>query len=360
MTRSALPDLPLAACITACIWASIRAVDATHTRQWWLAAGLAAGLGFLMKGPIALVVVAVVLLPIWWRERATVRLPLTDLLLGALLALAVSLPWYLAMTATHGWPYIQSFFLTDNFERFATTRFNEPRPIWFYLPVVLGGLMPWTPYLLTVPAARLHERGVSALRSLGPWHWRLGLWAVMPLLFFSAAIGQHPRYVLPVLLPLAVLLGMGLASGMRASATGSAARPGLTIGTWLTALILVSAAALLVRLQPLFDPGPLLLWSTVAAQITCAVGLAWIAITYRWRALPIALTLSATVLLMSVQRVALTGERPAAVERMAALVLAHRTGNERIALDAHERCHRWSCTTMLRRAPSWPRPTGCS
>ncbi len=335
MTRAALPDLPLAACITASIWASLRAVDATHPRWWWLVAGLSAGLGFLMKGPIALVVAAVVLLPIWWRERTTVRLPIADLALAALVAIAVALPWYGAMTATHGWPYLESFFVADNFERFATTRFNEPRPVWFYLPVVLGGLMPWTPYLLALPTAYAFERGTSAMRSLGRgqwrWEWRLGLWAVMPLVFFSASVGQQPRYVIPVLPPLAVLLAMGIANRVEARASGTPSRHGLATGTWVVAFVLVSCAALLVRLRSLFEPAPIVLWSAVAATGACAVGLAWIAATRRWRALPIALTLSATVLLMSIQRVALTGPRPAAVERMAVLVRAHRIADEPVA-----------------------------
>ena len=60
MARLALPDLPLAFCITLGIWAALEPLDV---------AGAAAGLGFLMKGPIALVVPGIVLIPIWWRER---------------------------------------------------------------------------------------------------------------------------------------------------------------------------------------------------------------------------------------------------------------------------------------------------
>ncbi len=52
------------------------------------------------------------------------------------------------MWARHGNDYLQSFFVGDNFERFATDRFNDPRPWWFYLPVVAGGLLPWTPLAL--------------------------------------------------------------------------------------------------------------------------------------------------------------------------------------------------------------------
>ena len=59
------------------------------------------------------------------------------------------------MTMEHGTAYLESFFLSDNLARFTTDRFNEPRSLWFYVPVLLGGLMPWTAFLLASgPASR--------------------------------------------------------------------------------------------------------------------------------------------------------------------------------------------------------------
>ena len=70
MARSALPDLPLAFCITLAVAAVFAAFDASAAagrgepsgspgaRRWWLIAGLATGLGCLMKGPVAIVVPA--------------------------------------------------------------------------------------------------------------------------------------------------------------------------------------------------------------------------------------------------------------------------------------------------------------
>ena len=76
MARQALPDLPLTFCITLGVWASLSATDqsargplAASGLRWWALAGLAAGLGFLLKGPVALIVPGVILLPIWWLER---------------------------------------------------------------------------------------------------------------------------------------------------------------------------------------------------------------------------------------------------------------------------------------------------
>src|SRR5262245_32739083 len=112
MARLALQDLPLAFFITVTITAAFEGR--------WLLAGLALGLGFLMKGPVALAVPGVVLLPAWWMERQTFRVSIRDLAKGFAVFALVGLPWYVAMAATHGTEYLRSFFVSDNFERFAT------------------------------------------------------------------------------------------------------------------------------------------------------------------------------------------------------------------------------------------------
>ena len=210
--RMALPDLPLAFFITLGIWAALRATldneDRLPRTGWWAIAGISAGLGFLMKGPVALVVPAVVLLPIWWRER-----PAGGFVRGCAVAAAafaaIGLPWYVAMWAEHGAPYLSSFFISDNVERFATGRFNARRIPGYYVAVLLGGLLPWSAYLVALPMATL-PRLRSGVRRLTNAEWRLLIWAGMPLIFFTVSVGQQPRYILPVLPPLAVQFG-GLA-----------------------------------------------------------------------------------------------------------------------------------------------------
>ena len=129
-------------------------------RRWLYVAGAAAGCAFLTKGPVGLLVPALVLVPIWWLERRRLRrAPAAVLGSDCCMAVAIGAPWYIAMTATHGRAYLESFFLGDNLERFTTSRFNDPRPLWFYLPIVLGGMLPWTP-LLAVIAPVLRARAV--------------------------------------------------------------------------------------------------------------------------------------------------------------------------------------------------------
>jgi 4-amino-4-deoxy-L-arabinose transferase-like glycosyltransferase len=316
MARLALPDLPLTFFITLGIWAGIE-------RRWALA-GAAAGFGFLMKGPVALVIPGLVLLPIWWRDGAFRALRIRDLAIAALLFAAIGLPWYTAMTVEHGTAYLESFFLSDNLERFATDRFNEPRPIWFYLPIVVGGMMPWAAYLLVLAGRPLRDL-LARRRHLTKDEWRLVIWAAAPLLFYTLSIGKQPRYILPVLPPLAI----GLAHAIMTAVATTPGRTSLRRATWTTAVLFVVLAVLLARARPLFiTVHPTATWMFVAGIGAAAVALAWLATTAAWTRLPVAMTASATVLLLAVQFGALAGLRPEPVEEMAALVRTHRTAGE--------------------------------
>jgi 4-amino-4-deoxy-L-arabinose transferase-like glycosyltransferase len=315
MARAALPDLPLTFFITLAIWTALE-------RRWALA-GLAAGLGFLMKGPVALVIPGLVLLPIWWREGTLRTLRVRDLVVAALVFAAVGLPWYAAMWIEHGPAYFESFFIGDNFERFATDRFNEPRALWFYIPILIGGMIPWAAYLVVLPARSLRDV-IARTRRLTDAEWRLLLWAFVPLLFYTISVGKQPRYILPVLPPLAILVARSLAT--RVSQSNS---KDLCIATWVTAALYAVLAVLLVRARLLvitaYEP---LLWLAVVAIGTAALVLASLAATARWTRLPVILTSCAVVLLLSIQFGSLAGRRPEPVEEMATLIRAHRSGNE--------------------------------
>jgi 4-amino-4-deoxy-L-arabinose transferase-like glycosyltransferase len=324
IARMALPDLPLALFITLTI--------AFAFENRWALAGMTAGLGFLMKGPLTLVLPALVLLPVWWRERHTRRVRVGDLATAALVFAIVGLPWYVAMTAEHGVAYLDSFFVGDNFERFATDRFNEPRSPLFYVPVLLGGLLPWTAYGVVNTVA--FARGLAPKARLDDETWRLIVWALMPLLFFSASIGKQPRYILPILPPLAVLLAHGMARRLDAAGTGDrAARRDLRIATYATAVVAFVMALILVRARELFLTAiPQLTWAAAGTLIATGAFLFVIARSSRWHRLPAVLPVIAALILLAIQFGALAGHRPEAVEQMAALVRTHRIGEEAVGV----------------------------
>ena len=190
-----------------------RLAASTTERGWWLIlSAVSMGLGLLTKGPVALALPVMIVFPLVlmsrksWKPSGAGWLGLSwrPLMLGAAVFLAVALPWFAAMVATHGTAYLDRFFVGENFERFATDRSNDRRPIWFYVPILLGGLAPWSPFVfLGIPTIR---RVLKRERRAADAEWRAVVWAAVPFVFYTLSIGQQPRYILPVLPPLALLV----------------------------------------------------------------------------------------------------------------------------------------------------------
>jgi 4-amino-4-deoxy-L-arabinose transferase-like glycosyltransferase len=214
MARQALPDLPLAFFVTLGTWAAIEAVTpgARHARRWLVLAAIALGLGALTKGPIALAVPAVVVVPLmWWERRSVTRhgrsvmwpFGVADVITASAVLVLIAAPWYvLAELANPGTS--ARFILDQNVARFATSRFNQPRGVFYYIPVRLAMLAPWTPFVLLwiAPVWRL----IRTRRSLARVEIRLFCWIAAPLVLFSLSYGKQPRYILPSLVPLILLL----------------------------------------------------------------------------------------------------------------------------------------------------------
>jgi len=333
VARLSLPDLPLAFFISLAIWAGFVAVfeRPRHPRRWYLLAGAAAGLAFLTKGPLGLVIPAIVLAPPFFLERGWRRLRPVDLMLAALVCVAVSVPWYAAMTLEHGPRYLRGFFVGDNLERFATTTFNPPRSVFFYVPVVLAGLLPWSPFLALGVKPAWHawthrcRPGRVELRLLG--------WVLLPFLLFPASIGKQPRYILPMLPPLALGLAVLLRSASTTLPPLPAAQPRLfRILACVAGMLVVVLGLLLFRVRPLLlevPDGRVALGSLALLLAGLAVVLA--ALSPRWRLVPALIAASGLVLVVVLQFALLTTRGTEPVRAMAQHVLEQRRAAEPVA-----------------------------
>jgi 4-amino-4-deoxy-L-arabinose transferase-like glycosyltransferase len=343
--RMALPDLPLTFCITLAIWAALVSTLEFHLRaprygghaqrsprKFVLLSALGLGLGFLMKGPVGLIIPAIVIIPVLAIERRSIALTPSDIVLGFLVMLAVSMPWYVLMWMRHGNEYLQSFFVGDNFERFATDRFNDPRPWWFYLPVLGGGLLPWAPLALvwlgpiTLWLRRRRDVGTIDLRMI--------LWALFPLVFYTLSVGKQPRYILPVLPPLALLLAAAIVERTQEwrgyEGVRSMPRRALpvVVGSLLAGTFLVALGVLLFRVQPLLiNVQPI--FTTIASAIIALMGALVIlaAVSRNWRAAPAVLAIAAALTLPAIQYGALSSGGDDTVQQMARLVTENRSAS---------------------------------
>lgn len=185
----ALTDLPMSA------WLAISLLllmpwwrrGEMHT-LWW--AGAAMGMAVLAKGLVPLVVA----LPVAWFARERWR----EAWKPVAAMLAVAAPWYLACYAANGWRFIDVFFLQHHFGRFSSEALQHVQPAWFYLPVLLGLLFPWTPLLLLARPRR------------EPNHWFVWAWLGFGLLFFSLSTNKLPGYLLPLMPAAAILIAIAL------------------------------------------------------------------------------------------------------------------------------------------------------
>ena len=333
LARSSLPDLPLAFFITLAAWAAFVALfdRQRRARRWWLLAGVAAGLAFLTKGPVGVAIPALVLAPPFLLERGWRRVKWLDLVLAGVAFVVVATPWYVAMWTVHGNQYLTGFFVGDNLERFATSRFNDPRPFYYYGPIVLAGMLPWSPFfVLSVKplwrAARRQER-LSALdiRILG--------WALLPLLLFTASIGKQPRYIMPALVPLALWLAVSIERATKTLVPLPAAQPRLFRILTVTSGVLIGVlAVLLYRVRPLLVEIPAIRVTTalVALGVT-AVAVTALAMSRQWRRGSVAIASAGIVLVLALQYAVLDVPGLDPVERMANEVLQQRRAGEPVA-----------------------------
>lgn len=193
-------------------------------RRWlWLAAALT-GVAVLAKGPVAIVLEggSFLLMTALFGRWRWIRQVLAPSAIAILLLVAA--PWYVAVSLLHPeFPY--QFFLQQNLERFATNLYQHPQPFWYYVPVLLGAVFPWTGWLLlTLADLRCflrssggeHAGVLKAVRSLpltSPAALKIYLacWALVPFVFFSLSHSKLPGYVLPSVPALVALIAVAAA-----------------------------------------------------------------------------------------------------------------------------------------------------
>jgi 4-amino-4-deoxy-L-arabinose transferase-like glycosyltransferase len=188
--------------------------------SWWLVAGVACGLGVLTKGPIAVVLVVPPLVMYRWLSNSGCRIRLAYWAAFAGVLLGITLPWYLAMCGRVP-AFAREFFWEHNIRRFLAP-FAHQHGVWFYAPVLLGGLFPGT--LLLVPLVRfLLASDADTLRLRTPqlgFQLLAGGWCVF---FFTLSACKLPTYILPAFPPLCLALGYFLVHTRRAPSRGTVA-----------------------------------------------------------------------------------------------------------------------------------------
>jgi 4-amino-4-deoxy-L-arabinose transferase-like glycosyltransferase len=284
-----------------------RAID----RLWaptagWALAGIAAGLGFLAKGPVGVICPALVVVPyaaVTGRVRELARPALS---LGGLAFVVVAAPWYLLL-----WTRGETAFLAELLVRQNVLRFVEPwdhqAPWWYFLAYFWIDMAPWAWF---VPLA-------VGLRPDGEREWRLHrlawFWILAVVLFFSLSASKRSPYILPIAPAVAVLVA-GVADRWLAGRLGRwrAYAAGTLVS--LFGLVLVVGAVVLAAGSPWVpEPGPEIERAIrTMVAVLCIAGASTLAAVFAARRRPIAAPLALLLAIVAVYLAASGSALPAA------------------------------------------------
>jgi 4-amino-4-deoxy-L-arabinose transferase-like glycosyltransferase len=172
-------------------------------------------LGMLAKGPVAPFLAAMVIV-LFSAASGEWRLVLRTLWIpGILLFCLLGLPWYVAVQLRNPF-FFHEFILEHNLARFSTNLYHHPQPFWYYVPVMLLALVPWTVFVAValVEQLRFWWAGRKSTATDPDLEFQFGLftgcWLAVPVVFFSISQSKLPGYVLPAVPAGAALLAQYL------------------------------------------------------------------------------------------------------------------------------------------------------
>ncbi len=254
--HAAATDMPFSGMLTIAMVCAAVTLGLTRSentpilpRTPWLALilfGLFLGLAVLAKGPAAIILCggAVFFWALFtkrWRDALRLLHPV-----AIASFCATALPWYIVCVRRNPY-FFYVFIIEHNFKRYFTPEFQHIRPFWFYLPVALVALLPWT-------AVALWSAAYGVVRLLGTRRAKestllLASWAGFCIMFFSASQSKLPGYILPALPTMGLLLAYWL------TAMATVPRRLLRVALWLFSFLLFLPLTFVGLLAPHVSPG---------------------------------------------------------------------------------------------------------
>ncbi len=270
--RSLTPDMMMTfwstAAIAGFVWASRME---TATRARFLPYFVCMGIAFATKGPMGILVPLFTGIGWQWgsrrSDRPRVRVPWTA---GLTLTLVLGLGWFFAASLRH--PELGRYFFEFEFlNRFLSKTHGRSQPIWYFIPVLLVGWLPWSP-LVPLAISGNREKRLSGAGN-GTVQWALVGWLVVPLVLLSLSGSKLMTYVLPLFPGLALWLAKGLLH--RGKSRALSVSVGIQI--LLVAGLGLAAGALVVQNGLLPDSVHLDVWflPLLAIAVVAVVGACW-------------------------------------------------------------------------------------
>ena len=190
--------------------AQSRREDPAWLRRWMLVGWASLALAMLTKGLIALVLPAgtVLLYSVW--QRDWVLWKHLHIAKGLLLFLLLAAPWFIAVSLANP-EFAQFFFIHEHFERYTSEVHDRIEPWWYFIPVFMAGVLPWTAVTLQSLYRPLVQAGTRTVTGFDAERFLL-VFTVFVLAFFSLGQSKLASYILPAMPMVAVLAGRQMAA----------------------------------------------------------------------------------------------------------------------------------------------------
>jgi 4-amino-4-deoxy-L-arabinose transferase-like glycosyltransferase len=273
--RLAMSDMLLCLFVLGAVTAGAAWVDRAGNRAILAALlGASLGLGFLTKGPVAVIFAGAGLCVLAFLRRPALRdIRLAHVVLAAAAFAACGLGWFAVLWAREGPAPLRYFFLQENLERFAGDRYHAERgPFYFFIAYLAEGL-PWSLFL---PLALWSLRSESPSAGRRAAASLLG-WMMLMLVPLTVSRGKIDYYLLPLYPAASLVTGRFLVSVLRAGQR-TAVRAVLAV----LALVFLALCAAQARVPADWLPAGWPRLALPASGVVAALLLAWAA----WRGRP--------------------------------------------------------------------------
>ncbi|HEY4999767.1 MAG TPA: phospholipid carrier-dependent glycosyltransferase, partial [Usitatibacter sp.] len=199
-------DMGLTLWTTATLVSLLLAEDARarprEQRRWMLAAWTAMALAVLSKGLVGIVFAGAAVFFAMLLERDLAILKRMRWGTGLAIFAVIAVPWFVAVSRSNP-EFARFFFIHEHFERFLTQEHRRVQSMWFFVPILFAGFLPW---MFALPAAIATAWRNETTRAFQPLRLSIA-WSAFVLAFFSASGSKLPAYILPMFPPLALVVG---------------------------------------------------------------------------------------------------------------------------------------------------------
>ena len=234
-------DMPLTGLMTVALGAFWFAYNDSQRRAlyvWLIYAATA--LGVLTKGPVAPLLIGAIIVAFLVLQRNVRALAWLLNPVGIALFFVIAVPWFVLVSQRNP-EFVDFFVVKQHLNRYLKPDEHQ-QSLWFFVPIVLGGMLPWTAFALFAP--RVVADFVVRLVTLriSPATLYCVLWSFVIFAFFSLSGSKLATYILPMFCPLAILAGRFFEHVIAAGRIdvlrrGASALLGLALATLLAAAI---------------------------------------------------------------------------------------------------------------------------